>query len=109
MRPQCPRERMPAPPPPGSEAPQWWLPTACSQQKLQTELQERLKAEEQRRTEAQDQLEHAMRATQMTKESLEHLAGKLNHITLVGLTPRKLSPEPPTAQEGGVPAPTQGD
>ncbi|XP_034513707.1 coiled-coil domain-containing protein 151 [Ailuropoda melanoleuca] len=54
-----------------------------SQQKLQTELQERLKAEEQRRAEAQDQLEHAMRATQMTKESLEHLAGKLNHITLV--------------------------
>uniref|UniRef100_A0A452V0F1 Coiled-coil domain containing 151 n=1 Tax=Ursus maritimus TaxID=29073 RepID=A0A452V0F1_URSMA len=73
--------------------------TIVSQQKLQTELQERLKAEEQRRAKAQDQLEHAMRATQMTKESLEHLAGKLNHITLVGLTLRKLRdstpPHPP--------------
>uniref|UniRef100_A0A452V0J3 Coiled-coil domain containing 151 n=1 Tax=Ursus maritimus TaxID=29073 RepID=A0A452V0J3_URSMA len=69
--------------------------TIVSQQKLQTELQERLKAEEQRRAKAQDQLEHAMRATQMTKESLEHLAGKLNHITLVGLTLRKLSPDTP--------------
>ncbi|XP_027944540.1 coiled-coil domain-containing protein 151 isoform X2 [Eumetopias jubatus] len=57
--------------------------TIVSQQKLQAELQERLKAEEQRRTEAQDQLERARRAIQMTKEGLEHLAGKLNHITLV--------------------------
>ncbi|XP_004398953.1 PREDICTED: coiled-coil domain-containing protein 151 isoform X1 [Odobenus rosmarus divergens] len=57
--------------------------TIVSQQKLQAALQERLKAEEQRRTEAQDQLERARRAIQMTKEGLEHLAGKLNHITLV--------------------------
>nr|XP_025718830.1 coiled-coil domain-containing protein 151 isoform X1 [Callorhinus ursinus] len=57
--------------------------TIVSQQKLQAELQERLKAEEQRRTEAQDQLERARQAIQMTKEGLEHLAGKLNHITLV--------------------------
>ncbi|XP_032252062.1 coiled-coil domain-containing protein 151 [Phoca vitulina] len=57
--------------------------TIVRQQKLQAELQERLKAEEQRRTEAQDQLERATRAIQMTKEGLEHLAGKLNHIALV--------------------------
>ncbi|XP_022382567.1 coiled-coil domain-containing protein 151 isoform X3 [Enhydra lutris kenyoni] len=57
--------------------------TIVSQQKLQAELQERLKAEEQRRTEAQDELERAMWAVQMLKEGLEHLAGKMNHITLV--------------------------
>ncbi|XP_045846982.1 outer dynein arm-docking complex subunit 3 isoform X4 [Meles meles] len=56
--------------------------TIVSQQKLQAELQERLKAEEQRRTKAQDELERAMWAVQMIKEGLEHLAGKMNHITL---------------------------
>ncbi|XP_059016037.1 outer dynein arm-docking complex subunit 3 [Mustela lutreola] len=57
--------------------------TIVSQQKLQAELQERLKAEEQRRTEARDELERAMWAVQTIKEGLEHLAGKMNHITLV--------------------------
>ncbi|CAD7685571.1 unnamed protein product [Nyctereutes procyonoides] len=57
--------------------------TIVSQQKLQAELQERLKAEELRLAEAQDQLERTKRAMQVTKESLEHLAGKLNCITVV--------------------------
>lgn len=91
MRPGCPRERLGGPP--GTEAlSRGDLPTVCSQQKLQAELQERLKAEEQRRTEAQDELERAMWAVQTIKEGLEHLAGKMNHVTLVGL--RTLPPSP---------------
>lgn len=73
--------------PPGSGFSSGDLPIACSQQKLQAELQERLKAEELRLAEAQDQLERTKRAMQVTKESLEHLAGKLNCITVVGLPP----------------------
>ncbi|XP_065773907.1 outer dynein arm-docking complex subunit 3 isoform X3 [Muntiacus reevesi] len=53
-----------------------------SEQKRQAELQGRLKVEEQRRAEAQDQLDRTRRALQMTKEGLEHLAGKLNHIVV---------------------------
>uniref|UniRef100_A0A8C6CST6 Outer dynein arm docking complex subunit 3 n=1 Tax=Moschus moschiferus TaxID=68415 RepID=A0A8C6CST6_MOSMO len=53
-----------------------------SEQKRQAELQGRLKVEEQRRADAQDQLDRTMRALQMTKEGLEHLAGKLNHIVV---------------------------
>ncbi|XP_069334814.1 outer dynein arm-docking complex subunit 3 isoform X2 [Eulemur rufifrons] len=53
-----------------------------SQQKLQTEIEGRLKAEEKRQAEAQGQLERTLRAMQTAKESLEHLASKLNHITL---------------------------
>ncbi|KAG3280259.1 outer dynein arm-docking complex subunit 3 isoform X2 [Ictidomys tridecemlineatus] len=51
-----------------------------SQQKMQTEMQENLKTEGQRHADAQDQLERTLRAMQTTKENLEHLASKLNHI-----------------------------
>uniref|UniRef100_F6XD06 Outer dynein arm docking complex subunit 3 n=3 Tax=Macaca mulatta TaxID=9544 RepID=F6XD06_MACMU len=56
--------------------------TLVSQQKLQAEAQERLKKEEQRHAEAQNQLERALRAMQVAKDSLEHLASKLVHITV---------------------------
>ncbi|KAL2764362.1 outer dynein arm-docking complex subunit 3 isoform 2, partial [Daubentonia madagascariensis] len=56
--------------------------TLVSQQKLQTEMEERLKTEEKRHVEAQDQLERTLQAMQTAKESLEHLASKLNHITV---------------------------
>ncbi|XP_004632879.1 coiled-coil domain-containing protein 151 [Octodon degus] len=56
--------------------------TRVSQDKLQAELQESLKTEEQRRTKAQEQLERAMRTAQVVKESLEHLASKLKVITV---------------------------
>ncbi|XP_057565663.1 outer dynein arm-docking complex subunit 3 isoform X2 [Hippopotamus amphibius kiboko] len=58
--------------------------TLVSEQKLQVELQGRIKAEEERRTDAQERLERTMRAMQTTKEGLEHLAGKLNHIIVAG-------------------------
>ncbi|XP_015344543.1 outer dynein arm-docking complex subunit 3 isoform X2 [Marmota marmota marmota] len=51
-----------------------------SQQKMQTEMQENLKIEGQRHADAQDQLERTLRAMQTTKENLEHLASKLNHV-----------------------------
>ncbi|XP_037361774.1 outer dynein arm-docking complex subunit 3 isoform X2 [Talpa occidentalis] len=65
-----------------------------SEQKLNTQLQERVKVEEQRRAEAQDQLERSMRALQVAKEGLEHLAGKLNNITVEGgrLSEKDLDP-----------------
>lgn len=53
-----------------------------SEQKQQAELQSSLNAEEQRRAEAQGRLEQATRAMQTLKEGLEHLAGKLDHITV---------------------------
>nr|XP_051695969.1 outer dynein arm-docking complex subunit 3 [Oryctolagus cuniculus] len=56
--------------------------TLVSQQELQADMQGRLQAEEQRRGEAQGQLERTLRAMQSAKECLEHLAGKLNHVTL---------------------------
>lgn len=52
------------------------------QQKMQVEMQENLKTEEQRHAQAQDQLGRTLRALQMTKENLEHLASKLNHVKL---------------------------
>ncbi|KAG8523243.1 Coiled-coil domain-containing protein 151 [Galemys pyrenaicus] len=58
--------------------------TLVSQQKLNTQLQERVKVEERRRAEAREQLERSMRALQVAKEGLEHLAGKLNNITVEG-------------------------
>ncbi|XP_053442472.1 outer dynein arm-docking complex subunit 3 isoform X8 [Nycticebus coucang] len=53
-----------------------------SQQKLQTEMEERLKMEKKRHAEAQEQLDRALRAMQTAKESLEHLASKLSHVTV---------------------------
>ncbi|XP_016063299.1 PREDICTED: coiled-coil domain-containing protein 151 [Miniopterus natalensis] len=53
-----------------------------SEQKFQAKLQGGLNAEEQRRAEAKGQLEQAMRTMQTLKEGLEHLAGKLNHVTV---------------------------
>ncbi|XP_059950054.1 outer dynein arm-docking complex subunit 3 isoform X2 [Mesoplodon densirostris] len=58
--------------------------TLVSEQKLQVELQGRIKAEEQRRADTQDRLQLAMRAMQIIREGLEHLAGKLNHILVAG-------------------------
>nr|XP_019600496.1 PREDICTED: coiled-coil domain-containing protein 151 isoform X1 [Rhinolophus sinicus] len=66
--------------------------TLMSEQKLLEELQERLKAEEQRRTEAQSQLERVKRAMQTLKEGLEHLAGKLDQVTVAGLAPEEVPP-----------------
>ncbi|XP_012921347.1 coiled-coil domain-containing protein 151 isoform X1 [Heterocephalus glaber] len=56
--------------------------TRVSQQKLQAELQESLKMEEQRRTKAQEQLDRTTRTMQVVKESLEHLASKLKVVTV---------------------------
>ncbi|XP_006161566.1 coiled-coil domain-containing protein 151 [Tupaia chinensis] len=56
--------------------------TLVSQQKLLTEAQGRLKAEEQRHSEARDKLERTLRAMQTAKDGLEHLAKKLNHISV---------------------------
>ncbi|XP_023373832.1 coiled-coil domain-containing protein 151 isoform X2 [Otolemur garnettii] len=53
-----------------------------SQQKLQSEMEERLKTEKKRHAEAQEQLDRAFRAMQTAKESLEHLASKLSHVTM---------------------------
>lgn len=55
-------------------------------------MQGRLKVEEQRRADAQDQLDRTVRALQITKEGLEHLAGKLNHIVVAGPTDEEGSP-----------------
>lgn len=66
--------------------------TLLSEQKLLEELQERLKAEEQRRAEAQSQLERVKRAMQTLKEGLEHLAGKLDQVTVAGLAPEEVPP-----------------
>uniref|UniRef100_A0A4W2H8X2 Outer dynein arm docking complex subunit 3 n=1 Tax=Bos indicus x Bos taurus TaxID=30522 RepID=A0A4W2H8X2_BOBOX len=65
-----------------------------SEQKRQAELQGRLKMEEQRRADAQNQLDRTMRALQITKEGLEHLAGKLNHIVVeTGRSVGKMDPK----------------
>ncbi|XP_036315632.1 outer dynein arm-docking complex subunit 3 isoform X2 [Pipistrellus kuhlii] len=53
-----------------------------SEQRLQTELQSSLNAEQQRKAEAQAQLDQATRAMQVVREGMEELAGKLNHLTL---------------------------
>uniref|UniRef100_A0A8C3X9N0 Outer dynein arm docking complex subunit 3 n=1 Tax=Catagonus wagneri TaxID=51154 RepID=A0A8C3X9N0_9CETA len=66
-----------------------------SEQKLQVELLERIKVEEQRRTDAQDRLERTMQAMQMTKEALEHLTSKLDHVTVEAsrFSAKKLDPK----------------
>lgn len=56
----------------------------CRQQKMQTEMQENLKIEGQRHADAQEQLERTLRAMQTTKENLQHLANKMNHVKVVG-------------------------
>ncbi|XP_012889457.1 PREDICTED: coiled-coil domain-containing protein 151 isoform X2 [Dipodomys ordii] len=53
-----------------------------SQQKLHSEMLENLKNEEQRQTGVQEQLDNTLRTIQIAKDSLQHLAGKLNHIAL---------------------------
>ncbi|XP_037674057.1 coiled-coil domain-containing protein 151 isoform X2 [Choloepus didactylus] len=53
-----------------------------SEQKLQTELEGRLQAEEQRRSEAREQLESTTLVMLEIKAGLEHLAGKLSHVTV---------------------------
>lgn len=73
----------------GSSALPSCLPTPCSEQKQQAQLQSSLNAEEQRRAEAQGRLEQATRAMQTLKEGLEHLAGKLNHITVDSQVPEE--------------------
>ncbi|KAF5914380.1 hypothetical protein HPG69_000491 [Diceros bicornis minor] len=76
--------------------------TLVSEQKLQAELQGRLKAEEQRRTEAREQLERALRAMQVTKEGLEHLAGKLHHVPVAGPAPEEAPPQTSQDPTGGA-------
>ncbi|XP_047633100.1 outer dynein arm-docking complex subunit 3 [Phacochoerus africanus] len=71
-----------------------------SEQKLQVELQERIKAEEQRRADAQDRLERTMRAMHMTEEALEHLASKLDHITVADSAPEEAPPRAPQDVRG---------
>ncbi|ELK17814.1 Coiled-coil domain-containing protein 151 [Pteropus alecto] len=66
--------------------------TLVSEQKLQSELQQRLKAEEQRQAEAQSQLERVTRALEILKEGLEHLASKLDRVTVTGLAPDEALP-----------------
>jgi hypothetical protein len=56
-------------------------------------MQERLKTEEERRAIAQEQLERTLRTMQIAKESLQHLANKLNHVTLVGFAPERPRPK----------------
>ncbi|XP_006875233.1 PREDICTED: coiled-coil domain-containing protein 151 [Chrysochloris asiatica] len=58
--------------------------TLVSEQKLQAELQGRLKTEEQRRTVAQEQLERTLRGMQVVKAGLEQLASKLHYVTVEG-------------------------
>ncbi|XP_019514871.1 PREDICTED: coiled-coil domain-containing protein 151 [Hipposideros armiger] len=79
--------------------------TLVSEQKLQEELQGHLKEEEQRRAEAQSQLERVKRAMQTLKEGLEHLAGKLDQVTVAGLAPEEAPPE--TSQDLRVGADSQ--
>lgn len=76
MRPRCRREMAGAWGPGHSHSP---LSTPCSEQRLQAELQSSLNAEQQRKAETQAELEQAIRAMQVLREGLEHLAGKLNH------------------------------
>lgn len=65
-------------------------------------MQERLKAEEQRRVEAQSQLERITRALQILKEGLEHLASKLDRVTVTGLTPDEALPSISQDLRGGA-------
>nr|XP_044998548.1 outer dynein arm-docking complex subunit 3 [Jaculus jaculus] len=56
--------------------------TLVSQQKRQEEMQGHLQTEEQRLNHVQEQLERTLRTMQIVRGSLEHLASKLNHITV---------------------------
>lgn len=58
------------------------LSILCSEQRLQVVLQSSLKAEQQRNAKAQAELKQAIWAMQILREGLEHLAGKLNHLTM---------------------------
>ncbi|XP_059552723.1 outer dynein arm-docking complex subunit 3 isoform X1 [Myotis daubentonii] len=53
-----------------------------SEQRLQAVLQSSLNAEQQRKAKAQAELKQAIWAMQILREGLEHLAGKLNHLTM---------------------------
>ncbi|KAM5238153.1 outer dynein arm-docking complex subunit 3 [Ctenodactylus gundi] len=53
-----------------------------SQKNLQTEMQATLASQEKRHAEARDQLERTLRTMRVAKDSLEHLASKLNHVTV---------------------------
>uniref|UniRef100_A0A8C5L2T2 Coiled-coil domain-containing protein 151 n=1 Tax=Jaculus jaculus TaxID=51337 RepID=A0A8C5L2T2_JACJA len=63
--------------------------TLVSQQKRQEEMQGHLQTEEQRLNQVQEQLERTLRTMQIVRGSLEHLASKLNHITVNGLAGEK--------------------
>ncbi|XP_070272191.1 outer dynein arm-docking complex subunit 3 isoform X2 [Myotis yumanensis] len=52
-----------------------------SEQRLQAVLQSSLNAEQQRKAKAQAELKQAVWAMQILREGLEHLAGKLDHLT----------------------------
>ncbi|CAH6857761.1 outer dynein arm-docking complex subunit 3 isoform X2 [Phodopus roborovskii] len=69
--------------------------TLVSQQRLRDEMQETLKTEEQRRNDVQEQLDRTLRTLQLAKDSLEHLANKLNHVTVDDsvLSGKKLDPD----------------
>ncbi|CAO2635801.1 Outer dynein arm-docking complex subunit 3 [Lemmus lemmus] len=56
--------------------------TLVSQQRHRDSMQETLKKEEQRRNLIQEQLDRTVRTLQLAKDCLEHLASKLNHVTV---------------------------
>lgn len=55
-------------------------------------MQETLKKEEQRRNVIQEQLDRTLRTLQLAKDCLEHLASKVNHVTVVGRPPQRSTP-----------------
>ncbi|KAL1782080.1 coiled-coil domain-containing protein 151 isoform X1 [Sigmodon hispidus] len=69
--------------------------TLVSQQKHRDKMQETLKTEEQRRDSIQEQLDRTLRTLQFVKGSLEHLANKLEHVTVDDslLAEKKLDPD----------------
>lgn len=60
-----------------------------SEQRLQTELQSSLNAEQQRKAEAHAQLEQTIRAMQILREGMEQLMGKLDHLTMGSQVPEE--------------------
>ncbi|XP_055975230.1 outer dynein arm-docking complex subunit 3 [Sorex fumeus] len=71
--------------------------TLVREQKLKSEMQARIRAQEQRRSEAQDKLERALRTLQTARDGLEHLARKLNHIVVEDgvFSKKELDPKAP--------------
>lgn len=68
--------------------------TLVSQQRYRDSMQETLKKEEQRRNVIQEQLDRTLQTLQLAKDCLEHLASKLNHVTLDNsLLAGKLDPD----------------